>query len=156
MGDWIVGTGSAYKKRTGHIVYAMRVSETMSFDQYWADPRFRSKRPTLRGSRKQAFGDNIYHKDPNTDQWLQVDSHHCHDDGTPNSRNIDNDTQTDRILIGEDFIYWGGGGLKFQNFTGLTFAKKVRGTSPISLTRKSRLLSNGCVPSGKAGTSGSR
>ena len=127
VGDWIVGTGSAHKNRRGHIVYAMQVSETMSFDQYWADPRFRAKRPNLRGSRKQAFGDNIYHKDPKTDLWLQVDSHHCHDDGTPNPRNIANDTQTDRILTGEDFIYWGGCGPEIPNFNGVDICKKGPG-----------------------------
>ena len=99
----------------------------MSFDQYWADPRFRAKRPNLHGSRKQAFGDNIYHKDPNTELWLQVDSHHCHDDGTPNSKNIDNDTQTDRILIGEDFIYWGGDGPEIPKFHGTDICKKGPG-----------------------------
>ena len=60
----MIGTGSAYRNRTRHIVYAMRVSETMSFDEYWRDPRFRAKRPNLRGRTKQAFGDNIYHQAP--------------------------------------------------------------------------------------------
>lgn len=108
IGDWIVGTGSAEKKRRGRIVYAMRVSETMPFDQYWADPRFRIKRPNLQSSRKHAFGDNIYHRlDGN---WTQENSHHSFADGTPNQRNIDNDTQADRVLIGERFAYWGGDG----------------------------------------------
>ena len=107
VGDWIVGTGSGFKSRTGHIVYAMRVSEAMPFAQYWSDSRFRAKRPNLRGSRKQAFGDNIYHKESETGLWLQEDSHHCHEDGTPNPKNIDNDTQTDRVLIGEEFTYMG-------------------------------------------------
>ena len=124
VGDWIVGTGSAYRNRTGHIVFAMRVSETMTFQQYWLDPRFRAKRPNLRGSLKQAFGDNIYHTEPRTALWLQEDSHHCHEDGTPNPKNIDNDTQTDRVLIGEEFTYWGGTGSRIPEFNGINICKK--------------------------------
>ena len=40
IGDWIIGTGSKSKGRDGHIVYAMRVTEAMSFDEYWTDSRF--------------------------------------------------------------------------------------------------------------------
>lgn len=122
VGDWIVGTGSKSQDRQGRIVYAMRVSETMSFSGYWKDERFRNKRPNLRGSKKQAFGDNIYHKDTKTGHWCQEDSHHSHPDGTPNNNNINHDTQTDRVLISDDYVYWGGNGpvipKRFRNFKG--------------------------------------
>ena len=124
VGDWIVGTGSAYRSRTGHIVFAMRVSETITFEDYWEHPRFRAKRPNLRGSLKQAFGDNIYHKEQESGLWLQEDSHHCHEDGTSNPKNIVNDTQTDRVLVGEDFIYWGGSGPKIPDFHGIDICKR--------------------------------
>lgn len=107
-GDWIVGTGSASRKRAGRLVYAMRVAETLSFDQYWADPRFRAKRPNLHGSKKQAFGDNIYFRQPAG--WHQENSHHSLPDGRPNNANVANDTQTDRVLVATDFVYWGGKG----------------------------------------------
>ena len=57
IGDWVVGTGSKVKDRAGRIVYAMHVTEAMIFDAYWDDPRFLIKRPNLRGSWKQAYGD---------------------------------------------------------------------------------------------------
>lgn len=60
--DWVVGTGSASDGLTGHLVYAMRVTQTMTFDDYFVDHRFQMKKPNLAGSRKQAFGDNIYHR----------------------------------------------------------------------------------------------
>ncbi len=107
-GDWVVGTGSARGKRVNRLVYAMRVAETLKFDEYWADPRFRSKRPNLHGSKKQAFGDNIYRSAP--EGWHQANSHHSMDNGTPNPRNIANDTQTDRVLIASEYVYWGGSG----------------------------------------------
>ncbi len=124
VGDWIVGTGSAYRNRTGHIVFAMCVSEAMTFQEYWEDSRFRAKRPNLRGSLKQAFGDNIYHKEQETGLWLQEDSHHCYDDGTPNLENVANDTQTDRVLVGENFIYFGGSGPKIPEFHGVDICKR--------------------------------
>ena len=40
VGDWIVGIGSAAKGRAGRAVFAMQVIETLSFEEYWDDPRF--------------------------------------------------------------------------------------------------------------------
>lgn len=111
VGDWVVGTGSKTKGLGDRLVYAMRVQETLSFDQYWRDSRFRVKRPTLHGSRKQAFGDNIYHSAEksgnNRHCWIQEDSHHSLEGGLPNKANIANDTQTNRVLISSDFVYFG-------------------------------------------------
>src|ERR1039458_1212005 len=45
IGDWVVGTGSKARGRDTHIVYAMRVTGAMTFDQYWTDPRFQAKKP---------------------------------------------------------------------------------------------------------------
>lgn len=109
-------------------MYAMRVTDALTFDQYWKDARFQAKRPNLRGSKKQGFGDNIYHRNRQTKRWVQVDSHHSLPDGTPNSRNIANDTQTDRMLVSDDFIYWGGSGptipKKFRSFQGFDICGK--------------------------------
>ena len=108
VGDWIIGTGAVGAGNDGDLVFAMRVSETMTLDEYWEDPRFRDKRPNLRGSLKQAFGDNIYHRDDG--QWDQANSHHSFHDGSPNPENVDHDTKADRVLVSEDFMYFGGNG----------------------------------------------
>ena len=115
IGDWIIGTGSKSKKRDGHIVYGMRVTETMSFDAYWSDKRFQDKKPNLSGSKKQAFGDNIYFFDAKKKFWHQENSHHAHEDGTPNKNNIATDTKTDRILVSSEYMYWGGDGPKIPS-----------------------------------------
>lgn len=121
IGDWILGTGSKRNKKNNHIVYIMNVTEVMSFDDYWKDPRFTNKKPNLYGSKKQAFGDNIYRRSK-SGSWHQIDSHHSFGDGSSNPGNISNDTQTNRILISENFIYWGGTGPKipkcFTNYKG--------------------------------------
>jgi hypothetical protein len=110
IGDWVVGTGSKTRKREKHIVYAMRVTGAMTFNQYWAGVRFQGKKPNLQGSKKQAFGDNIYSKSPHAKKWCQANSHHSLTDGSPNPSNIAADTKTDRVLVSDDFVYWGGAG----------------------------------------------
>jgi hypothetical protein len=122
VGDWIVGTGSKSLGRQGYLVFAMEVSETLTYDQYWADPRFRAKRPNLRGSLKQAFGDNIYHHDSRSGEWRMLDSHHSLNDGRPNPENVQHDTKTPRVLVATNFTYWGGRGpavpKRFRSFNG--------------------------------------
>jgi hypothetical protein len=83
----------------------MRVTETMSFSQYWMDSRFTAKRPYLLGSKKLAFGDNIYFKEKGV--WHQENSHHSLANGKPNPANITHDTRVDRVLVSDDFVYWG-------------------------------------------------
>lgn len=112
LGDWIVGTGSSKYKLMGHVVFAMKVTETLTYDQYWNDPRFLQKRPILTGSFKQAFGDNIYHSNPKTGQWVQVNSHHSLETGAPNPKNIEHDTKATRVLLSSEYIYWGATGPK--------------------------------------------
>ena len=112
LGDWIVGTGSRQNGLGGHLVYAMQVSETLTFEAYWRDKRFRKKRPNLRGSLKRAFGDNIYHRNRKTKRWLQENSHHSRNGGRTNLFNLQRDTGVNRVLVAARFTYWGGSGPK--------------------------------------------
>ena len=125
-GDWVVGTGSAANSLTGRLVYAMCVSETMSFDDYWNDPRFLVKRPNLRGSLIQAFGDNIYHKGRNG--WIQANSRHSRPDGKPSPDHIKIDTSYPRVLIASEFFYWGRSGptipKRFRDWCGHDLCQK--------------------------------
>lgn len=106
VGDWVVGTGSARYKRTGQLIFAMRVAELLPFDRYWGDPRFALKRPDLTGSRMRAYGDNIYHHDARG-SWIQEDSHHSLPGGQVNPLNLEDDTATDQVLISNEFWYFG-------------------------------------------------
>lgn len=117
VNDWVVGSGSnAYPiRRGGHIVYAMRVTETKSFLEYDADPRFQRKKPYRQGSRKQSCGDNIYFQTTENDGWLQRDSFHSGPDGENHTEHTKIDTSVDRVLISDDFIYFGGGGPVFPS-----------------------------------------
>lgn len=107
LGDWVIGMGGARLRATGRIIFAIRVSEVLSFEEYWSDPRFHDKRPVRNGSQRMLVGDNIYRRDLVTGEWLQADSHHSHPDGTPNEYNVRHDTQTNRVLISDHFFYFG-------------------------------------------------
>ncbi len=108
VGDWVMGVGgSLLKPVKGKCICLMRVSEKISFQEYWDDDRFSIKRPSRNGSRVQMLGDNIYHKD-DEGNWVQEDSHHSNPDGSPNLVNLRRDTgKTNKVLISDYFLYFG-------------------------------------------------
>lgn len=122
VGDWVVGLTSADDRASRGLIYAMQVSEVLTYDQYWRDVRFADKRPDLHGSVKRAYGDNIYHRAEADGPWLQEDSHHSFGDGSPNTDNVQHDTQSEKVLIATRFAYWGRSGPdvpdKFRNLEG--------------------------------------
>ena len=52
-------------------------------------------------------GDNIYHRNATSREWVQEDSHHSSADGTPNADNLAKDTASDNVLISDHFCYFG-------------------------------------------------
>jgi hypothetical protein len=106
IGDWIFGTGSKGNSVSGKLIYAMEVSEKLSFDQYWGDERFQIKKPVMNGSFKEMYGDNIYHT-AGDGSWLQEDSHHALPDGSINTINLRTDTKGVYVLIATNFYYFG-------------------------------------------------
>jgi hypothetical protein len=131
LGDYIVGTGCSRHKKIGHLIYFMRVEQTLTFDEYWTMAQFACKRSCMRANRSRAFGDNIYHRDPESGLWIQESSFHSHPDGTPHPENTAHDTQSDRVLIGKDFAYWGTAAPKippqFRNYEGDDICKSGQG-----------------------------
>jgi hypothetical protein len=113
--DWVVGSASNDRRirRGGHLVYAMRVTETTTFDRYSTDARFQAKKPFRRGSRKQSCGDNIYFRNGPGGAWCQRDSFHSQVDGQIHQSHVARDTSVNRVLISDDFIYFGGEGPPF-------------------------------------------
>jgi hypothetical protein len=60
-GDWVIGTGGASERGAGHgkLVYAMRVDETPTREEYFADSRFEEKKPVkISTDYKHTRGDN--------------------------------------------------------------------------------------------------
>ena len=105
VGDLIVGCGSKALKLEEKIIFVMRVTEKLTFQKYWEDPRFFIKRANLKSSKAAAYGDNIYHYE--NGEWIQEDSHHSFEGGVKNQDNFDRDLGSENVLISDDFVYWG-------------------------------------------------
>ncbi|WP_233342966.1 hypothetical protein [Burkholderia cepacia] len=109
-GDWIIGMGGSRLNATGRCVFAMRVSSSITFNEYWENPLYRDKKPVRNGSKKMMVGDNIYHQV--SGNWTQLNSHHSHPDGSPNVHNVRNDTQTNAVLVSDYFFYFGASAIE--------------------------------------------
>ena len=107
IGDWVLGVGSTRNAQAGKLVYAMRVEETMSFDDYWADLRFQKKKPDPIGNEESRCGDNIYHRHPDSGDWVQARGYHSLVNGCPDAGLVKSDTRSCRVLISEHFAYYG-------------------------------------------------
>lgn len=104
IGDWIIGTASKKLEKINHLIYAMQLEEKLTFDQYWNDPRFQHKKPIINGSLVQMYGDNFYHRDIHTNEWIQERSAHSTVDI---KKHIKKDTSADCILLSKNFYYLG-------------------------------------------------
>jgi hypothetical protein len=59
-GDWILGHATVEEGQG--MIYAMRLSEKLDFDEYYHDPRFTAKKPRDKMTWQEKCGDNIYHR----------------------------------------------------------------------------------------------
>ncbi|MBC9911042.1 hypothetical protein [Chitinophaga varians] len=103
--DWIIGVGGGALRATGKCIYAMKVTQKITFDEYWNNAEFRSKKPARNGSKKTLVGDNIYYKKDGL--WQQAHSHHSNPDGTINEHNLERDTGSEFVLLSKNFYYFG-------------------------------------------------
>lgn len=107
VGDWIIGIGSKKLGKLNHLIYAMRLSEKLSFDEYWDDPRFQYKKPVVNGSLVMMYGDNIYHRASVNDDWIQENSAHSLENGVVNQEHLVGDIGGEKVLVGKYFFYLG-------------------------------------------------
>lgn len=128
VGDIIVGLS----KRSERIVYAAQVDEVIGFEEYWADPKYRSRRPTMDSARiVDRTGDNIY--EPLDGRYRQLHSFHSNGDGSENAVSMRTDLGGQRVLICERFAYWGGSGPSLpEELEGLAVGRGHRCRFPAS------------------------
>lgn len=106
VGDWIIGISP---KRLGNeIVFTMKVTDKLSFADYWRDKRFIHKRAKMR-SKDQVFlvGDNIY-QPLKGGGFIQKTSLHSNEDGSENLRRKNHDLNGKFVLVSNHFSYFGG------------------------------------------------
>lgn len=141
LGDWIFGLGGSDLKATGKCVFAMKVTQKLTFNQYWLSEDFHDKKPVRNGSKKMLLGDNIYfqHQD---NSWTQQHSHHSKPDGSINEHNLERDTKSPNVLISRHFYYFGNcapvipenilSELRYRNRIGHSVFSEVEGRELIS------------------------
>lgn len=140
VGDWIFGVGGTRLRAVGCLVFAMKVTQKMTFNDYWLSDQFKSKKPIRNGSKKTMLGDNIYfQKDDSI--WQQAHSHHSLDDGSLNEYNLKRDTQSKNVLISKHFYYFGSSApaIPAEILTELNY-RNIHGHRKFSLLLASKLV----------------
>lgn len=101
-----MGLGSKATDLDGHLVFAMQIAETLTFDEYWSDHRFEVKKPEQSEDYRRICGDNVYRWDDHTRSWIQLPCFHCEDD------DVARDTGTNRVLIASKYVYFGSSAIE--------------------------------------------
>lgn len=103
--DWILGLAGADLRKTlgssdeWRIVYAMRVDERLSLNEYYEHPDFKAKIPVKNGSRRQQCGDNFYKA--NAQGVL------AHTGESGDHLDEPGDIKGDRAFVGRQYWYFG-------------------------------------------------
>ncbi len=105
LNDWIVGTGSKHNVGQDKLIYAMKITEKITFEQYSEDRRFRNKTPRFGPIEER--GDNIYYKN-NDGEWMQIRSYH-------NEKNMDHDLSGIYVLLSDHYFYFGRNAILIPN-----------------------------------------
>lgn len=145
IGDWVIGTGSITQNDPEErLLYAMRVDEIFSYQEYFEDPRYENKKP-LAGDLYDANGDNIYYPGaPLSGDEIELDEEFEFELPTPNGNVIyfstgsefiqlenphhgparikkDTPKNTDRqaVLVSRQYWYFGDKDVRFPKNEGL-------------------------------------
>lgn len=117
IGDLIVGMAGSGVRGLGRIhpqlIYWMKVSDDCRFNEYWDDARFSGKRPNIDGAKIYKVGDNTYRRTNDNSEWeFERSMHFIPSNPQHNGGHVVKDTSVDRVLIAEEFTYWGNSGPK--------------------------------------------
>lgn len=113
-GDWIIGTGSVSNVGNNKLIFAMKVTEKMSLEDYGSDKRFAKKIPG--GGPKREMGDNIYYRDKNGEMRQRFPSMHSYRN-RENPETKDHDLKGKNALISNarNFYYFGRNATEIPN-----------------------------------------
>jgi hypothetical protein len=97
-GDWILGNSTI---EYGHrLIYAMRISEVLNFDDYYRNKLF-AKKKASNDSWQDRCGDNIYYCNK-AGEWQQGATFHHQ-----SAESIEQDTRHPHVFISDHFYYFG-------------------------------------------------
>ncbi|MEG0938971.1 MAG: hypothetical protein RSE32_07785 [Comamonas sp.] len=107
IGDWVVGMTGTKLKPAMRCIFAMEITSEATFDDYWSNPDYVSRRPVRNGTPMKQVGDNIYHRTSTDSPWQQEDSVHSLIDGSQSELNTKHDTRINRVLLSTKYVYLG-------------------------------------------------
>lgn len=99
-GSWLVGTGSAAAGLRNKLIYAARIDNIRTIEEYGHELQYSIKRPSLSESDVSRHGDSIYFKDQ-AGEWRQ--RRNIHHDKSHTGR----DLSGQNVLIASMFWYFG-------------------------------------------------
>jgi prevent-host-death family protein len=102
-GDWLIGNSRS--KEGNRLVYAMRISEVMSMNNYFRDGRFERKKPKADGTLIEQCGDNIYFRGDDG-QWKRLPSP-FHNDSNAFDKDVGDNFEGNPVFVAEHFYYFG-------------------------------------------------
>ncbi len=103
IGDWLVGNSS--RQDGNRLVYAMRISDMPSVNEYFLDKRFEAKKPKVDGTPEEQCGDNIYYLDERG-RWKRLPSV-FHNDQKSFLKDIGSKPAGSPVFVAEHFYYFG-------------------------------------------------
>lgn len=105
-GDWVVGLTP--RSLGNHVAYAMKVDESLSFEDYWRDARFEAKRPRWQAGVPlvEKCGDNCYEPVPGGFRQLPS-AHWDHKNNREHQEAKAKDLRGKQVLVARRFCYFG-------------------------------------------------
>jgi hypothetical protein len=100
-GDWVVGITP--RDLDNRLAYAMKVDESLTFEQYWSDRRFKAKRPRWKTKGVKHCGDNCYEPLGNGKFRQLPSNHHDHKNACENQQAKKTDLDGKRVVVGRRF-----------------------------------------------------
>lgn len=134
IGDWVIGVGSKTILEN-KLVYLMKISEKISYNEYWGNEKYGMKKPYMKSSLKKMYGDNIYYYDNLAEKWIQADSHHSYANGKTNPDNLRKDTSSNSVLIANEFYYFGGDAIEIPERFRDEIYRSVRGYCKVETSK---------------------
>src|SRR5580698_6046251 len=117
-GDYVAGFTSKELcgDPPGHerLVYIMKVTAKITFDEYWADPRYAVKKAS-RKSIEAIRGDNIY-EPIIPDAPFSIDNYKQMPSKSHNEKHRPHDVSGEFVLVSEAFYYFGAGAIPIDQF----------------------------------------
>jgi len=120
VGDWIVGLKETSEENENHhLVFIMQITEKLTYNDYWSNPRFAGKIPDFSiGDYIQQLGDNIYKPiDDDFEQIYSLHSREFFDNDVVWLKQKNDDLQGKYVLISErkHYFYFGSESVKLPS-----------------------------------------